>query len=107
MRDLSEPPDCFHPLAAARRSRHYSDSLPTPVLALPMNIVTCTHDRHAAEILAIFNEAIVTSTALFDYLPRTPAAMVAWFEGKQGGNYPVIGVEGCDGQLLGFASRVG
>ena len=69
-----------------------------------MKIITCTHDRHAAEILAIFNEAIVTSTALFDYQPRTPAAMLAWFEAKAEGGFPVLGVEGADGRLLGFAS---
>ena len=69
-----------------------------------MKIITCTHDRHAAEILAIFNEAIVTSTALFDYQPRTPAMMLAWFQAKAEGGFPVLGLEGADGRLLGFAS---
>jgi phosphinothricin acetyltransferase len=46
----------------------------------------------------------VTSTALFDYQPRTPAMMLAWFEAKAEGGFPVLGVEGTDGRLLGFAS---
>ena len=29
-------------------------------------------ERHALAILAILNEAIVTSTALYDYVPRQP-----------------------------------
>ena len=69
-----------------------------------MRIVRCTFDRHAAAILAIFNEAILTSTALFDYQPRAPETMVAWFETKAARNFPVVGVESDDGTLLGFAS---
>lgn len=69
-----------------------------------MKIVSCTHARHAAQILDIFNEAILTSTALFDYKPRTPESMLAWFKAKEAGRYPVIGVEDEQGRLLGFSS---
>lgn len=69
-----------------------------------MKIVRCTYSRHASQILEVFNEAILTSTALFDYEPRAPETMVAWFNAKESGNFPVIGIEGSDGQLLGFAS---
>ena len=69
-----------------------------------MTIIQCEHQRHAAQILSIFNEAIVNSTALYDYKPRTPEMMRAWFEGKAKGNFPVIGVQGDDGELMGFAS---
>ena len=58
----------------------------------------------AAAILDIFNDAIVNTTALYDYVPRPPEAMVAWFETKQRGGYPVIGVEAADGTLLAFGS---
>lgn len=68
-----------------------------------MQFVACTHDAHAAAILEIFNEAIVNSTALYDYKPRAPEAMVGWFKAKEAGRFPVIGaVDG--GELLGFAS---
>ena len=69
-----------------------------------MKVVACTFERHAPQVLAILNDAIVTSTALFDYVPRPVESMVAWFGSKQAGGYPVIGVEGEQGELLGFAS---
>ena len=69
-----------------------------------MKTVDCTHSQHAAQMLEIFNEAIVNSTALFDYKPRTPQMMAAWFQAKAAGGFPVIGIEGADGSLLGFAS---
>ena len=70
----------------------------------PTTSVQCSHARHAAAILEIFNEAIATSTALYDYRPRTPESMVGWFEAKRAGGFPVIGIEDDAGQLLGFAS---
>jgi L-amino acid N-acyltransferase len=69
-----------------------------------MKSIYCTHDRHATQILDIFNEAIVNSTALFDYKPRTPESMVAWFKAKEADRFPVVGIESDEGQLLGFAS---
>jgi phosphinothricin acetyltransferase len=67
-------------------------------------IVDCTHERHADAILAIFNDAILTSTALYDYKARTAQNMVTWFEAKRAGRFPVIGVEDADGTLMGFGS---
>lgn len=67
-------------------------------------LVDCTFDRHAMAILDIFNEAIVNSTALYDYKPRPPESMVGWFETKRQGGFPVIGVEDGTGQLLAFGS---
>ncbi|MCX6868517.1 MAG: GNAT family N-acetyltransferase [Verrucomicrobia bacterium] len=69
-----------------------------------MQIVHCSHDRHAAQILEIFNDAIVTSTALFDYQPRTADFMVSWFKTKEANRFPAIGFEDAAGKLLGFAS---
>ena len=69
-----------------------------------MKIVSCTHDRHALQILEVFNDAILTSTALFDYETRDPESMVAWFRGKEKGRFPVVGLESDDGMLLGFAT---
>jgi phosphinothricin acetyltransferase len=69
-----------------------------------MRVVQCEPERHAGAILAIFNEAIVNSTALYDYKPRTPGMMQGWFEAKSKGNYPVIGIENTSGELMGFTS---
>jgi phosphinothricin acetyltransferase len=68
-----------------------------------MNFVPCTLERHAPAILAIFNDAILNSTALYDYEPRKPESMAGWFKAKETGVFPVIGVEGDNGELRGFA----
>jgi len=67
-------------------------------------IVQCTFERHADAILEIFNDAILNSTALYDYAPRTSQSMVAWFDAKRAGGFPVIGVEDSEGTLLAFGS---
>jgi L-amino acid N-acyltransferase len=69
-----------------------------------VKLVTCEPRRHSEAILAIFNEAIANSTALYDYRLRSSADMAAWFAGKARGKYPVIGAEDDAGELLGFAS---
>ena len=69
-----------------------------------MKIVRCEFERHGEAILAIFNEAIATSTALYDYKPRTMEMMSAWFENKSRGNFPVFGAESDSGELMGFST---
>jgi phosphinothricin acetyltransferase len=68
-----------------------------------MVIAKC-HFEHAPEILAIFNEAIANSTALYDYKPRTMKTMEAWFETKSRGNFPVLGIFDDHNELAGFSS---
>jgi phosphinothricin acetyltransferase len=69
-----------------------------------VKLVDCEPHRHAEPILAIFNEAIVNSTALYDYELRTADWMVGWFATKMQKRYPVIGLEDDAGELLGFAT---
>jgi phosphinothricin acetyltransferase len=69
-----------------------------------MRVVSCDPGRHAEAILAIFNEAILHSTALYDYQPRTMETIARWFEAKTAGKYPVIGIENDSGELMGFGS---
>jgi phosphinothricin acetyltransferase len=69
-----------------------------------MRTISCNAERHAEAILAIFNEAIVNTTALYDYKPRTKEMMAAWFDGKAKGNFPVIGIENDSGELMGFGT---
>jgi L-amino acid N-acyltransferase len=69
-----------------------------------MRKIYCDEHKHAATILAIFNDAIINSTALYDYQPRVIESMGPWFATKALNNFPVIGVETDDGQLAGFAS---
>jgi L-amino acid N-acyltransferase YncA len=68
-----------------------------------MTWIDCTHE-HLEAIRAIFNEAIVNSTALYDYEPRSPEVMENWWAAKQDKNLPVIGVVEENGKLVGFGS---
>src|SRR5687768_11314098 len=69
-----------------------------------MKLITCTFVDHASAILDIFNDAILNSTALYDYRPRSPDSMISWFKEKESAQYPVIGAVNDDDALLGFAS---
>jgi len=69
-----------------------------------MRNVSCTYDEHGSQILDILNEAIISSTALYDYVPRPPESMAGWFKAKEAGRFPVIGAEDQTGRLMGFAS---
>jgi len=56
-----------------------------------MHRIDCDEAEHAAAILEILNEAIVNSTVLYDYVPRPPLAMTAWFATKRANGSPVVG----------------
>ncbi|KHK57917.1 acetyltransferase [Ralstonia sp. A12] len=69
-----------------------------------IRLIDCSEAEHASAILEILNEAIVNSTALYDYVPRPPQAMETWFAAKRAGGFPVVGAVDGTGKLLGFAS---
>jgi L-amino acid N-acyltransferase len=69
-----------------------------------LRFVKCTNELHAREVLDILNEAIANTTALYDYEPRSPESMIAWFRAKDMGRYPVIGATDEKYRLLGFAT---
>ena len=64
-----------------------------------MQFVTCTEEAHAEAILAILNEEILSSTALYEYQPRTLDSMADWFATKEANRFPVIGALGEDGRV--------
>lgn len=68
------------------------------------SIVQCNLAEHGNQILDILNEAIETSTALYDYHPRTIESMHSWFSIKAAGNFPVIGLVNAEGKLMGFGT---
>jgi L-amino acid N-acyltransferase YncA len=69
-----------------------------------MRLVQCSLSEHGSAILEILNEAIVSSTALYDYRPRELDSMIGWFEAKRAGGFPVWGAVDEADELLGFAS---
>jgi L-amino acid N-acyltransferase len=54
-------------------------------------------------ILAIYNEAVIHTTATYDYEPRTREAQAQWFEAKRAQRLPVL-VALKAGTVCGFAS---
>ncbi|MGF1703149.1 N-acetyltransferase family protein [Photobacterium makurazakiensis] len=69
-----------------------------------MYIQPCTYEQHAEAILDIFNDAILNTTALYEYEPRNMLVMKHWFNTKVTGGYPVIGAFDRHGELMGFAT---
>jgi len=69
-----------------------------------MHLINCDFLSHGADILALFNDAIIHSTALYEYSPRDLDDIENWFKLKATHNFPVLGIEDNDGQLLGFIS---
>jgi L-amino acid N-acyltransferase YncA len=69
-----------------------------------VRIVRCNYEEHGAAVLGILNDAIVNSTAVYDYQPRTADSMRDWFEVKREAEYPVLGLVADGERLAGFAS---
>jgi len=67
-----------------------------------MIIRDATHDDLPA-ILAIFNEVIKTSTAVYRDDPVPLEERRAWFEARKQGGYPVLAAE-AKGKVIGFSS---
>lgn len=70
---------------------------------MKVTIKDCTED-HLQEILAIFNDAIQNSTALYDYKTRTITMLEDWFADKRSHNHPIIGAFDENNTLTGFST---
>jgi L-amino acid N-acyltransferase YncA len=56
-----------------------------------------------AAMLAIYNDAVLTTTAVYDYKPRSGEQQTAWFQAKREQSLPVLVAD--DGEtVVGFAS---
>jgi L-amino acid N-acyltransferase YncA len=56
-----------------------------------------------AAMLAIYNNAVLTTTAVYDYKPRSGEQQTAWFQAKREQSLPVLVAD--DGEtVVGFAS---
>lgn len=55
------------------------------------------------QLLAIYNEIILNTTAVYDYDPHTMEMRKQWFETKRMQGFPVFVAEE-DGKILGFSS---
>lgn len=53
---------------------------------------------------SIYNEAVLHTTASYDYEPRSAEAQSQWFAAKQAGGFPVLVADDGGGTAMGFAS---
>jgi phosphinothricin acetyltransferase len=60
------------------------------------------HDLPA--ILEIYNEAVLSTTASYDYVPRTLEHRTGWFNDHVEHNYPVFVAVTDEGQVIGWSS---
>jgi len=55
-------------------------------------------------ILAIYNDAVLNTTAIWNEQPVDLANRQAWFDGRQVQGYPILVVEDQAGDVVGYAS---
>lgn len=68
-----------------------------------MTLIRLAEDQDLDAILVIYNDAVVNTTAVYDYEPRDAEAQARWFAAKREQGLPVIVAE-IDGAVAGFAS---
>ncbi len=71
---------------------------------LTVNIVDCIAKRDGLAIQSILNEAIVNSTALYDYEPRSIETVTTWLNQNFSRGLPVRAAYDATDRLLGFAT---
>jgi L-amino acid N-acyltransferase YncA len=68
-----------------------------------MQVIDC-ETAHLEAMRAIVNDVIAHTTALYEFEPRSPQAMRAWWDSRHHDGWPVVGVLDTSDQLLGFGS---
>ncbi|HFQ1505972.1 TPA: N-acetyltransferase family protein [Staphylococcus aureus] len=66
-------------------------------------MIRCAKKEDLNAILAIYNDAIINTTAVYTYKPQTIDERIAWFEMKQRNHEPIFVFEE-NGSVLGFAT---
>ena len=66
-------------------------------------VIRCT-TVHLEAIREIYNDAIVNTTSLYEYVPRSAEMMQEWFGVRERYGIPVLGIEWEPGVLAGFAT---
>lgn len=68
-----------------------------------MITVRLAEEKDLPEILEIYNDIIVNTTAVYDYKPHTAAMRKQWWDTKQQQGFPVFVAEQ-EGRVIGFSS---
>jgi len=61
-------------------------------------------DADLERMRAIYNHAVLHTTASYDYEPRSSEAQVQWFAAKRAAGFPVLVADDGQGRPMGFAS---
>ena len=69
-----------------------------------MTLVRQAVDADLPALLGIYNHAIATSTAVFEYDPHTLEMRRAWLHDKHAANLPVLVALDADAGVVGFAT---
>lgn len=69
-----------------------------------MKIIECDFERHGAHMLEIINDAIVNTTWLYDYVPRSQSRLAGYISDRRSKGFPVIVAADEDDTLLGFGT---
>jgi phosphinothricin acetyltransferase len=69
-----------------------------------VRFISCTYEQQGDAIREILNDAILHTTALYDYKTRSRESVRSWFQAKEAGPFPIIGAVDDEQRLLGFAS---
>lgn len=67
-------------------------------------IVRATRREDLPAILEIYNDAVLNTTATYDYEPRTLEHRIAWFEDHQKHDYAMFVAEDKDGGIVGWSA---
>lgn len=77
---------------------------PEPLRTDPTPTIRPATESDLPGILEIYNEAVLTTTATYDYEPRTLDQRKAWFADHQAGDYPIfVAIEGGQ-QIVGWSA---
>ncbi len=69
-----------------------------------IQLINGQYEEYGDRVLEIFNDAILNTTALYEYEPRDTAIISRWFNDKAQDNFPVLGALNETDCLMGFAS---
>src|SRR5205809_5701167 len=76
---------------------------PDAYMRCQMKVRPATHDDLAG-ILEIYNEAVLNTTATYDYEPRTLEQRLTWFDEHVKNQYPVFVAHDEQEQIVGWSA---
>lgn len=68
-----------------------------------MITIRAARENDLTAILTIYNDIILTTTAIYQYEPQTMEMRKAWYDGRMKDGLPIFVAE-LEGQVLGFSS---